>query len=266
MKKIIFLFFSVLGYISLSLAQAELIPERPAPPRLVNNLSKEFPDFLSPDEQARLEQKLVAFANETSNQIVVVIVDDIAGMEAWNYATQLGHKWGVGQDKFDNGIVILIKPTGGTGQRDYHIAVGYGLEGAIPDLTCKTIEEEILLPNLKNGQFFAALDQTTNVLMSLAKGEYSSDEFGAKYKREEVGRSEWVVIIVFIIIFIIFSIFRRRKGGWGSRGYTIGPRGYWGAGSLGGFGRSSSGGGFSSGGFGGFGGGGFGGGGAGGKW
>lgn len=264
MKKFLLLFLSVLGYISLSPAQAELIPERPAPPRLVNNLSKEFPDFLTQTEQAQLEQKLVAFANETSNQVVIVIVDDIAGMEAWNYATQLGHTWGVGQGKFDNGIVILIKPTGGAGQRDYHIAVGYGLEGAIPDLTAKMISEEVLIPYLKDGQYFAALDQATNVLMSLAKGEYSSDEFRAKY--EDEGRVKtWGVIIVFIIIFIIFSIRGKRQGTRGNRGYTIGPRGYWGAGGLGGLGRGGWGGG-SSGGFGGFGGGGFGGGGAGGKW
>ncbi len=264
MKKILSLILLLVGITSFAFAQKELIPERPNPPRLVNNLSQEFPDFLSSSEEAQLEAKLQAFANETSNQIVVVIVDDIAGMEAWSYATELGHKWGVGQDKFDNGIVILIKPTGGAGQRDFHIAVGYGLEGAIPDLTCKMIEEEELIPNLKAGDYYGALDQTTTVLMSLAKGEYNSDQYGAKHKKKGVDKWKLALMLIVFIIFIIISIKRGGKGGrggftMGSTGMFFGPR-FGGGGWGGGFGGGSSGG------FGGFGGGGFGGGGAGGKW
>jgi uncharacterized protein len=92
-------------------AQSEGLPEKPNPPRLVNNLSREFPDFLTPEETALLETKLEELSNTSSNQIVVVVVDDLNDMEPWTYATELGQKWGVGQGKEDNGIVILIKPT-----------------------------------------------------------------------------------------------------------------------------------------------------------
>ena len=118
---ILFLFSAVVSF-----AQTVGIPERPSPPRLVNNLSKEFPNFLSAQEESQLEKKLEDFANQTSNQIVIVIVDDIAGLEAYDYATRLGQKWGVGQSKDDNGIVILVKPTGGEGHHELFIAPGYG--------------------------------------------------------------------------------------------------------------------------------------------
>src|SRR4051812_13201179 len=108
---------------------AQVAP-RPNPPKLYNNLSKEFPDFLNASEAAALEEKLEVFSNETSNQICVVIVDDLNDMDASSYATALGHEWGIGQKDKDNGIVILVKPTGGAGGRDLFIAVGYGLEGA----------------------------------------------------------------------------------------------------------------------------------------
>ncbi|OFY87277.1 MAG: hypothetical protein A3F72_17420 [Bacteroidetes bacterium RIFCSPLOWO2_12_FULL_35_15] len=253
----IFLFlFTAFG----SIAQNAGIPDRPSPPRLVNNFSKEFPDFLSEQEESQLEKKLEDFANQTSNQIVIVIIDDLAGQEPWSFATELGAKWKVGQEKFDNGIVILVKPTGGKGQRKYFIAPGYGLQGAIPDLTCRQIEENELVPNLKSGKYYDALDKTTDVLMSLAKGEYNSDAYGKKHSKRRIPLG----VIIPIIFIILFIILRSSKGGGGRGGLSMGT-GFF-LGSMMGGGRGFGGGGGSSGGFGGFGGGGFGGGGSGGNW
>ncbi|MEO6904573.1 MAG: TPM domain-containing protein [Bacteroidia bacterium] len=264
MFKKYFFFLSIFLFSAFSIyAQSGEIPERPNPPRLVNNLSKEMPNFLSAQEQSQLEQKLVNFANKTSNQIVIVIVDDLEGLEPYDYATRLGHKWGVGQAKFDNGVVILIKPTGGEGQRQLFIAVGYGLEGAIPDLTTKRIRENEMNPYFKKGEFYTGLDKGTDVIMALATGEYNSDAYAKKTsQRIPAG------IIIPLILIILFIIFKSQGGGKGGNngGLTMGAAGFL-LGSS--FGRGGGGGGFgggSSGGFGGFGGGGFGGGGSGGSW
>jgi uncharacterized protein len=226
--------------------------------KLVNNYSAT--GFINAQEEQILENKLETFSNQTSNQIVIVIIDDLGGMEPWEFATKLGEKWGVGQAKMDNGIVVLIKPSGGPGERKSFIAIGKGLEGAIPDITVKQIISRELVPNLKAGNAFGALDKTTDVLMALAKGEYNSDQYGKK--QEAPNKLSMAVILLIIIVFIIISI---KNGG----GRNNGPMGF-GSGfllgsMLGGGGRSS--GGFGGGGgFGGFGGGGFGGGGSGGNW
>ena len=120
-------------------AQDSCIPAKPSPARFVNNFSKEFPDFISAGEAQALENKLEQFNKATSNQIVIVIVDDLCGYDANEFSTRIGQAWGVGQGKFDNGVVIMIKPTGGSGQRAAYIAVGYGLEGVIPDATANRI-------------------------------------------------------------------------------------------------------------------------------
>lgn len=240
-------------------AQSGVIPERPSPQKLVNNFSAS--NFISTDEQARLELKLQTFANTTSNQIVIVIVDDIGELEPWDYATQLGRKWGVGQKKENNGIVILVKPTGGKGQRYLEIAVGQGLEGAIPDITAKSIRENEMNPYFKQGQGYNGLDKGTDILMSLAKGEYNSADYA---KRNKGGKNEFKLLFLFAIIIIILIISGRRKRG-GGGGMSMGS-GFL-LGSMfsggGGFGGGGSGGGGS---FGGFGGGSFGGGGSGGSW
>jgi uncharacterized protein len=258
MKNFIASLFLSLVLVMPSLAQDKL-PARPAGDRLVNDLSAS--DFLSASEEAALESKLTAFANETSNQIVVLIVDDLNGMEAWEFASKVGDAWKVGQKEFDNGIVILIKPTGGKGQRDAFIAVGRGLGGIIPDATANQIKENELIPNLAAGQSFQALDQTTTVLMALAKKEYSSDQYGKNRKKDSP--STWKIILLVLFI-IIFYFIQGRRGGRG--GMTMGSSGiFFGSGMGRGFGGGFGGGG-GGGGFGGFGGGSFGGGGAGGKW
>lgn len=251
---ILFLLFSASVF-----AQSGGIPERPSPNKLVNNLSKEFPDFLSSSEQAQLENKLADFANQTSNQIAVVIVDDLAGLEPWDFATRLHQKWGVGQSKEDNGVVILIKPTGGKGQRKVHISVGYGLEGAIPDATANQISDNELGPGLASGNYYEAIDKTVDVIMSIAKGEYDSKAYAKKNSKRFPAK-----LIIPLIFLILFIILRSSKGGRGSGGLSMGTGFLLGSmfrGGGGGFG-----GGGSSGGFGGFGGGGAGGGGAGGSW
>src|SRR5574337_499163 len=129
--KYILIFLLCVFNFSLIAAENDGLPEIPNPPRLVNNFSKAFPDFLSASEQAALEQKLVRFSDSTSNQIVIVIVDELNGLEPEQFATRLGDKWGVGHKDKRNGVVILVKPTGGQGQRKIFIAPGYGLEGAI---------------------------------------------------------------------------------------------------------------------------------------
>lgn len=251
MRHIFAFIFTILSFSVLS-----QIPEKPSPPRLYNNLSVQFPSFLSSSEAADIEQQLDQFSRETSNQICIVVVDDLNGLEAADYATRLGKEWGVGKKDFNNGIVILIKPTGGSGGRDLFIAIGYGLEGAIPDLATKRIREEDMYPYLKQGDNYTAIKNAVEKLSALAKGEINVKD----YTRRS-GDGGWLKIIIIIIIILIVAA-RFFGGGGGGYTYNRGGRTYWGGGGFGGFSGGSGGGG----GFGGFGGGSFGGGGSGGKW
>lgn len=250
----------LISFLLLTVFVQAQIPSRPNPPRLYNNLSSEVSDFISASEAQTIEGKLQQFSNETSNQICVVVVDDLNGMDANSFATQLGQAWGVGQKDKNNGIVFLIKPTGGNGGRDVYLAIGYGLEGAIPDLAVSRILDDEFYPNVKQGLNYQAVDGVLDKLMKLAKGEINVKDY-TRHARSQ-NPPHWITILIIIVIVII--ILRVISKGGGGGGTT-----YWG----GGFGNSSWGGsswggssGGSSGGWGGFGGGSFGGGGSGGKW
>ena len=230
------------------------IPSAPNPPKLYNDLN--HIGFLTPSEEIMIEKRLEKFEKETSNEIAVIIIDDLGDYDVSDYAIKISNLWKVGKQKEKNGIVVLIKPTGGKRDKKIFIAVGRGLEGAIPDITCKRIIENELIPNFKNEAHFKGLNDALDVLSSLSKGEYNS----ATYNKKTEG-SLLVKIIIVIIIIIVLIVFR--KGGNGN-GMTMGGAGFF-VGS--GFGRGfGGGGGGSGGGFGGFGGGSFGGGGAGGSW
>lgn len=270
MKKLFLLLsflVSVCGFAQIENA----IPKRPVPPRLVND----YTGTLTPEQSDALERKLVAYNDSTSSQIAIVIVESLGGYEANEFATALGRAWGVGGGEFNNGVVVLVSTGGGEGQRDAYIATGYGLEGAIPDITAKIITDNALIPNLKAGNYYRAFDAATDDLMKAAAGEYKAPKGYGKSKARGIGIGALIIFLVIIFI-IIGSIGGRGGGGMASRrgwgdftaGWLIGTLLSGGGGGGGGWSGGGGGGGWSGGGggFGGFGGGGFGGGGAGGKW
>lgn len=243
-------------------------PCLPAKPSSEEHLVVQLTPLLKKAEAGRLDGKLRRFAQETSNRILVIIADTLCGLEPYAYATAIGENWGIGDKGFDNGVVVLVKPTGGPGERATFIATGRGLEGAIPDAIAKRIVDEQLIPHFRNGDFAGGLEKATDTLMGLAKGEYHMES------RDKV--PVWPVLI-FILVFVFLIIMAWRQGV--KRYAKTNSIDFWTAmwlmsqtqqrhsGRWGGF--TGGGGGFGGGGgggFGGFGGGGFGGGGAGGSW
>jgi uncharacterized protein len=249
---------------------AQDIPERPLPQRLVND----FAGILTQWEAETLEEKLVAFNDSSSTQIAIVTVLSLEGYDIMDYAQRLGEKWGIGQRQLNNGLLILVKAKTDNSKGEITIVQGYGLEGAIPDITCAEIIDYEILPAFRESAYFMGLNNAVNTLMSLARGEFSASEYGNKTKKSS-GDGAFTGIFFLIIIIIIFSIIGKSKG---SNNKNIGSgnlplwlllsmlgsggshKGSWGGFSGGG---SRGGGG---GGFGGFGGGSFGGGGARGSW
>ncbi len=251
------------------------IPPPPDPPSLVTD----YAGLLSGGQRMSLEMKLAEYDAVYSTQIAIVTIKDLDGMEPSDFADRLGEAWGVGRAGKENGVLILVNPGEGGQKGNVHIAIGYGLEGEIPDITAKRIVDREILPNFREGRFYEGLDQATNKLMQLAAGEFSAEEYNQAEEPSVIA----LMITVFIIFMVIFLLSRKRsahyspgkeipfwtwlwlmsnasKGGKGSWGDFSSGRGSFGSGSFGGgsIGRS--------GGFGGFGGGRFGGGGAGGSW
>lgn len=231
---------------------------------------------LSADEVAQLEQRLLAFDNSTSNQIVVVVIADLCGYDKADYAIELGDRWGVGQANEDNGVVMLVKPKTATERGEIFIAIGRGLEGAIPDGETFLIVENEIIPRFKQNDYFGGIIAGLDVIMPLAQGEYSIADYKKQYKKKRKTTFFLLFFGVFAFVGLVFFVKYRQARNYAKLNNVSfwtawmllnqmqrthnGSRGYYG-----GFGGGSRGGG-GGGGFGGFGGGSFGGGGAGGSW
>ncbi len=234
--------------------------------------------ILTPQEKKELETFLTAQAEASSNEIAVVIMDLPNGAIMRDYAFSIAEEWGIGGKENDNGVLVALF----LNVREVDIEVGYGLEGAIPDLAAYNVIQKDMIPYFRQEDYFSGLYKGVQALSTLAKGEYP-DAFRKRYYAQRGGSrassDEFDSFIFFLVLFIfLFFLFSSRGGGGGygggsgrrGRGYHDGGPYWWGPTHTGGSnwgGGGWSGGGFSGGGsFGGFGGGSFGGGGASGGW
>jgi len=237
------------------------IPEKPK----FQTSVYDYVNLLSTSEKSSLENKLVKYSDTTTTQVVVVIIKSTEGENINYLGAQWGQKWGIGQEKEDNGVLILLA------RDDRRIAIntGYGVEHLLTDAMCRRIIERDIIPFFKRNDYPGGLNRGADAIFEVMTGEYqgkrqnTSEDFPAVLF--------FILLIVFILILIAFVKNRNNKGNGGHRstGHSIfdaiilsnlGRGGY--NSNSGGFGGGSSGGGFG----GGFGGGGFGGGGASGGW
>jgi uncharacterized protein len=253
--KLFFVF--IIAFFSFTHVNGQNIIERPNPPVLVTDLA----GVLSPEQKQTLENKLVAIDDSSSNQIAVVILPTLEGNPIEEYATKLFRTWGIGNKKTNNGILLLIAIQ----DKKIRIETGYGLEGALPDITCNSIIDNDIKPAFREQAYYEGIDKATDNIAKAAVGEY-------KVKRERQAKGKGSNLLLFLfIVFIIVAILGKKGGGGsniGGGGFSDIATGMLLGSLLGGGGRSggSDWGGGGGGGFGGFGGGSSGGGGASGGW
>jgi uncharacterized protein len=264
MKKLLFIFCCILSITSFA---QDVLP-KPNPPRLVTDKA----GVLSPEQVDILEHKLVALDDSTSNQIAVVLIKSLGDYGIEEYANKLFRSWGIGDKKTNNGVLLIAA----IDDMKVRIEVGYGLEGAIPDIIANDIIRNDIAPNFKQGDYYRGIDEATDALSKAAAGEYKIKKQKASNGKGDGSAIGFVLIIIVVIIVMIIG---RGRGGGGRNGGMMSRNGFGDVAQAillssllggGGRGRSSGwgGGGWSGGGggFGGFGGGSSGGGGASGGW
>jgi uncharacterized protein len=250
----IHLAFIALTLFALNAHAAEVIP--PKPDRYFNDSA----GIVSQEASQRFNEQLAQFERETSNQIVVAIFpkmqseDDVAA-----YAQRVAESWQVGQKDKRNGVVLFVF----IADRKTSIQVGYGLEGALPDITAFDIRENRINSHFRQGDYEGGLADGIDSIFKAIRGEYKGT--GKTVRERSSGRGNFggnlIFFIIFIAVCLILSRIKPRRG----YHYSSGGGGWaWSSGGGGG-GWSSGGGG---GGFSGFSGGGgsFGGGGSSGSW
>lgn len=240
---------------------------------------------LSAEQQAALEAKLAAFESHKGSQIAILIVPTTQPEAIEQYAIRVVDQWQLGRKDVDDGVLVLLSKD----DRKMRIEVGYGLEGVLPDVIAKRIIENVMIPQFKQGDYYAGLDAGIDSVAGVIEGEPLPEP----QQRANAGNGGWEGMLPLLLFggLIVGGLMRAMLGsfmGGAATGGIIGAAVWFFGGGLlvalvlgivafvltmsggmgflpiggGGFGR---GGGFGGGGFSG-GGGGFGGGGASGGW
>lgn len=233
---------------------AEVIP--PKPDRYFND----YAGVVSKSAALRFNEELARFERETSDQVVVAIFPKMQSeSDVADYTQRVAQSWEVGQKGRRNGVVLFAFIQ----DRKMFIQVGYGLEGALPDITAFDITEYKIKPHFRNGDYEGGIAVGIDSIFKAIRGEYKGSGKTAAEEHRGGGASSIWFFIIFLIALIVISKMLQRLGGWGYSSRGGGPIFFPGGG---GGGWSSGGGG--GGGFSGFSGGGgsFGGGGAGSSW
>jgi len=122
---------------------------------------------LGADTIARLDQKLRAFEARKGSQIAVLIVPTTQPESIEQFSIRVADAWKIGRRKVDDGAILLVAKT----DRKLRIEVGYGLEGALPDVTAKRIIDEIVTPKFKAGDFEGGIAAGVDRMIGVIDGE-----------------------------------------------------------------------------------------------
>jgi len=248
---------------------------------------------LTPTQIAALDQTIRAFRESKGSQITVLIVPTTQPEAIEQFSIRTVEQWKLGRKDIDDGVLLLVAKD----DRAVRIEVGYGLEGALPDVIANRIVQQVIVPRFREGDYYGGISEAVTRIIAVIEGEpLPEPERRSQPSAQGIGS---ILPMLFMLVVVGGGLLRRVFGGFGGAGvvgglagviayvltsvigvaigtallafiFTLFGGGGFGGGGIGRGGWSSRGygGGFGGGGGGGWsgGGGGFGGGGASGRW
>jgi uncharacterized protein len=146
-----------------------LVPARSAAkevPYLTGRVNDQA-NLLTPEQRQRIEQKLAEFERQTTNQIAVLTVESLEGDPIEDFANRVAETWKLGTAEKDNGALLLVA----SGDRKMRIEVGYGLEPELTDLQTNVIQNEVIIPYFKRGDFGGGIEAGVDAMISTVQGK-----------------------------------------------------------------------------------------------
>lgn len=157
------------------------------------------PDGILSDEAvARLDSLCFSLRERGLAEVVVVALDDIAPRDMVAFSQALFEGWGVGDDKLDNGLGILLVGD----MREIRFHTGYGLEGVLPDALCYEIQQEFMVPYFRNGDYSSGMVAGVEAVDAVL----TSGELPVAEDNDAEAAMLAAVVTLLLLAIVIFSI------------------------------------------------------------
>lgn len=195
------LFYALLWFSGLCLGQNQY-------PQLTQIVTDNATIFTSQQLQD-LRTKLTQFETETTNQVVVLTINELGYETIEQYADGVFNQNKLGQEGKDNGILILFSKN----DREVRIEVGYGLESYITDAVASRIIRNTMIPNFKEEDYFTGINGATDQIIEFLNNPEALAEFNKEIEaEEELPWWGYVLFTLFLSIFIGSGCFTLFKG------------------------------------------------------
>lgn len=222
----------------------------PAPTRFVTDGA----NFISPATRQSLEQRLETYQAQTGHQIIVWIGLTTGDTPLEDWTAETFKAWRVGRKGIDDGLALFVF----SADRKIRVEVGYGLEGAVPDIEAARVIQERIAPRLRAGDHDGAIVAGVDGLISLVGGGDDARAAPPNYRQRPAPRQASplqiaffalvaIGAVIFLIthptfaLFMLSTMFSGRGGGGFGGGRGGGGGGFsGGGGSSGGGGASGS--------------------------
>jgi|GEM_PF-2584632 uncharacterized protein len=195
------------GFLSLFFLNTASAAEIPQHDGFVTDLAS----VLSDQEEAQIEAQIQATEDATTAEIAVLIISSLEGVDIAQYATEVGHEWGVGKSDKDNGLMMVISVE----DREFFIATGYGVEGILPDIRVKQIGDANFPVYFRKGDYASGIAAAlTDIDGFLRQDESIISQYNRGSGESTSSAPGFIVIPIFLLFFLglpILVIWRTRK-------------------------------------------------------
>jgi uncharacterized protein len=174
------------------LLKGQSFPEKPT------NYVTDVAEILDQQQESVLNSKLKSYEDSTTNQFFIYIAQELNDVDMTTLCQQIFDKWEIGKKGKDNGVLIGIF----INDRQFRIHTGYGLEGALPDILTKKIQDEVMRPHFKQGDYFGGILDGVDQLIYYSRHEFVAEESPLVETPQSSGR---MGVIIFLSIFALFA-------------------------------------------------------------
>ncbi|HWR28662.1 MAG TPA: TPM domain-containing protein, partial [Negativicutes bacterium] len=167
MIKRIAAWLAIVGCVLLLAGPALAAPKIPPVPTR-DIYAQDYGDVLSRETESQINRLSTELNSRTRAQIAVVTIPSLEGELIEEYSLALFRKWGIGDRKLNNGVLILVA----VAEKKSRIEIGYGLEGALPDAKVGRILDEFMRPGMETGDYNTAVKNTYTAVLQEVATEY----------------------------------------------------------------------------------------------
>lgn len=163
----------------------------------------DYANVLTEETEKYIIQANLELQQKTGAQIVIVTIPSLEGQDIESYATELFREFGIGNSVKNNGVLLLCS----TGERLFRIEVGYGLEGTLTDGKTGRIQDEYIIPYLRDNNYNDGIKNGFSAILDEVIHEYDITidiQLAPKKYRFKFYRYYFILNSFFILLYSIF--------------------------------------------------------------